>query len=49
MNECVRVCVCVCVCVSVRARAGVCACVCCFVGADGCIPLTILVDVYQCC
>ena len=42
-----------------RARAGVClhvlACVCicafgcCFVGANGCIPLTMLVDVCQCC
>ena len=32
-------CVCVCVCV----------CVCCFVGADGCIPLTMLVDACQCC
>ena len=45
---------CVCVC----ARAGVCMCMCaqvcvyefgcCFVGANGCIPLTMLVDVCQC-
>ena len=52
-------CVCVCVSACVRARAGVClhvlACVCicafgcCFVGANGCIPLTMLVDVCQCC
>ena len=50
---------CVCVSACVRARAGVClhvlACVCicafgcCFVGANGCIPLTMLVDVCQCC
>ena len=50
-----RLCVCVCVCVRVRARAGVCMCVCaqvyvcafgcCFVGANGCIPLTMQVDV----
>ena len=43
----------------VRARAGVCMCVCaqvcvrafgcCFVGANGCIPLTMLVDECQCC
>ena len=55
---CVRVCVCVCVCVRARARACVYACVCtrrcvcacvCFVGADGCIPLSMLIDVCQCC
>ena len=27
----------------------VCACVCCVGGADGCIPLNMLVDVCQCC
>ena len=46
------------VCVCVRACAGVCMCVSaqvcacafgCFAGANGCIPLTMLVDVCQCC
>ena len=58
---CVCVCVCVFLCARacVRARAGVCMCVyaqvcvcafgCCLVGANGCIPLTMLVDVRQCC
>ena len=55
---CVRACVCACVRVSVRACARtqflcvcvcVCVCVCCFVGADVCIPLTMLVDVCQSC
>ena len=53
---CVCVCVCVRVRVGVRAREGVrmceqvcvCAFGCCFVGANGCIPLTMLVDVCQC-
>ena len=53
MYVCVHVCVCACMCVGacVRVRAEVCGCthVCCFVGADGCIPLTMLADVYQCC
>ena len=36
-------------CVCVRACAQVCVCsyVCCSVGADGCVPLTMLVDVCQ--
>ena len=51
-------CLCVCVRACVRARAGVCMCVCaqvcvcafgrCFVGANRCIPLTML-DICQCC
>ena len=51
--------VCVCACVCKRTCAGVCMCACtqvcvcafgcCFVGANGCIPLTMLVDVCQCC
>ena len=47
----VRVCVCVCVCVCARVCAQVCVCAfgCYFVGANGCIPLTMLVDVCQCC
>ena len=46
-------------CACLRARAGVCMCVCaqvcacafgcCFVGANECMPLTMLVDVCQCC
>ena len=42
---------CVCVCACVRARACVCVCVCVVVvvGADGCIPLSMLVDICQCC
>ena len=32
-----------------RERECVYLCVCCFVGADGCIPLTVLVDECQCC
>ena len=52
MRACVRVWVGgwvgACVCVRARGRAVyVCACVCCFVGADGCIPLIMLVDVCQ--
>ena len=52
-------CACACVRACVRARAGVCMCVCaqvcvcafgcCFVGAKGCMPLTMLVDVCHCC
>ena len=58
-TECVRVCVCararacVCVCVHVRAQVYVGVCVrsffVCFVFADGCIPLSMLVDICQCC
>ena len=33
----------------VCAQVCVCAFGCCFVGANGCIPLTMLVDVCQCC
>ena len=36
-------CVCVCVCVCVRV------CIVVIAGPDGCIPLTMLVDVCQCC
>ena len=43
------VCVCVCVYVCVHVQVCVCVCVCCFVGVDGCRPLTMLVDVCQCC
>ena len=40
----------VCVCVCMHLHAGVCMCVCVvLVGADGCIPLTMLADVCQCC
>ena len=59
VRVCVCVCARSCRCVYVRARAGVCMCVCmqvcvcafgcCFVGANGWIPLTMLVDVCQCC
>ena len=55
VRACVRACVCVCVCVCAhvceRARACVwlCACVYCSGNADGCIALTMLVDVCQCC
>ena len=43
-------CMCVCVCVVLVVQMGVCvcACVCCFGGADGCIPLTMLVDICPC-
>ena len=47
VHACVRVhsCKCMCVCVQVYVWAFGC----CFVGANGCIPLTMLVDVCQCC
>ena len=50
---CVRACVRVCVrsCVwggGASAQVCVCACVCCVGGTDGCIPLTMLVDVCRC-
>ena len=35
--------------VCVQVYGCVCVCVCCFGGADGCIALTMLVDVCQCC
>ena len=44
---CVCVCACVCVCVCVHMDTHVCVVV--GGGADGCIPLTMLVDVRQCC
>ena len=41
---------CVYVCVGARAHASVCMCMCVFfVGADGCLLLTMLADVCQCC
>ena len=47
---CVSVCVCVCVCVRARALERWCVYVrVCFGDADGCIPLTMLVGVCQCC
>ena len=47
----VQVCVCACACRCVCACAQMCVCAfgCCLVGANGCIPLTMLVDVCQCC
>ena len=53
MCVCARARACVCVCVHVRAQVYVGVCVrsffVCFVFADGCIALSMLVDICQCC
>ena len=48
---CVCMCVCTCAGVCTCMCVQVCVCVfgCCFVGANGRVPLTMLVDVCQCC